>query len=144
MKSQQWPRSRTALLASLVLVFCASLVWYHLPVPVESVDRLAYCGCGYSAVSFRDGRVTMVRFHHDSVKPGEQIGTYRVLGNRVELDITHNGESRKETLAIDNIGILASGASLRRYYALDGSSPKVYIHFGIERLRSSLSGFWSG
>ncbi len=81
--------------------------------------------------------------HHDTVKPGQQIGSYRVLDNQVELDITFNGKSHKETLAIDNIGIRATQPVLLRYRALKCNSPKTHIHSAIERLRSSLSDLWS-
>jgi hypothetical protein len=115
---------RFASLASLLLIPCAFLQWYHAPVSIESIDRLAYCACGYSTVSFLDGRITMVRFHHDAVKPGQQIGSYRVLDNQVELDITFNGKTQQETLAIDNIGIRAAQPVFLPYRALKGNSPK--------------------
>ena len=131
------------MLTVMSLILCILLVWYHTPMHVESIDSLAYCACGYSTVSFHDGRITMIRYHHGTVKPGQQIGTYRVLDNQVELDITFKGKSHKETLTIDNIGILAAQPMFLRYYALDGNSPKTYIHFAIERLGSSFSNLWS-
>lgn len=67
-------------LASLLLIVGAVLVRYHAPVSVESIDSLAYCACGYSTVKFDDGRITMVRYHHNTVKSGQQIGTLQRIG----------------------------------------------------------------
>ena len=77
------------------------------------------------------------------MKPGQQIGSYRVLDNEVELEMTFNGKSQKMTLTMDNIGILDPEPVFLQYYALDDNSPKTYIHFGMVRLRSSLSKLWS-
>ena len=132
-----------ASVALLLLFGCIFLVWYHAPVRIETIDRLAYCACGYSKVRFHDGRITMIRYQHDTIKSGEQIGTYQVVGNTIKMEIIFKGKAHREAFIIDNIGLVASEHSVLRYYGLNSKSPKTYIHGATDRLESALSEVWS-
>ena len=140
---QQLSPKLIAVLAAILLIPCAFVAWYYAPVRVESLDSFAYCKCGYSTVRFHDGRITMVQYHHDTPKAGQQIGTYRVRDSEVELDITFDGKSHRQTLAIDNIGILAPEPTPMRYYALNGNSAKTYVRPALDRLHLWINDLWS-
>lgn len=73
---------------------------------------------------------------HDTIKSGEQIGTYRLAGNKVEIEMMHKGKANKKTFALDNVGLLFPRGFPFRYYALNSKSSKTDIHAAIERIRS--------
>ena len=134
MKLRNWSLLRPTAIASALLLFgCIALLRYHAPMQVETIDSLAYCACGYSTVSFNDGKIRMINYHHNTVKSGEQIGTYRVMGKKVDIEIIFNGEVHQHTFAVDNVGLLTSDQFPLQYYALNSKSPKTYIHFAIQK-----------
>jgi hypothetical protein len=95
------------LTALFVMTAAAILAWYHTPSKLEDMDRMLYCACGYSKVQFKDGKITMIEYHHDTVKSGDVIGRYRATGNDVEMEIYFKGKTNVARYKADSIGILA-------------------------------------
>ena len=133
---------RLQVTATVMLLILITYLWFSSPARIESLDSLVYCACGYSTVQFEAGRIIIVKDHHETVKPGEQIGTYRVVGNHVEMEIVLAGKAFQETLTMDNIGLVASHPSRFRYQALNSRSPKFYIYAASKRLGTAFARLW--
>lgn len=128
----------------VILLIGAITGWFCAPMPIEDIDSLTYCACGYSTVRFNDGKITMVSYFHPTVKPGQLIGTYRVVGDKVELDISFKGQVHHNTFVRNNIGLInPPGAQFPyRYCALNGRSLKTYINCAVLRFRSEVNELW--
>ena len=112
------------------------LILYYRPAKIEELDSMLYCACGYSRVRFDAGRIIMVRYHHDSVKPGDQIGAYSVTGDRVELDTLFSGNRHHDFLALDHIGIVEPPAPMQMfdYRAINSSSWKLTVYSALKKI----------
>ena len=128
---------RTALqvLVAILLVVCLSWIWYYTPARLENMDSMLFCACGYSKVQFKDGRITMVKFDHDTVKPGELIGRYTPTNQAVQLEIYWKGKTNAIRCEMDHVGVLAPSGSHWQYRALDSRSWKPWIYFYLHRIR---------
>jgi len=113
-------------ITSLIFLF----LWYKSPAKIENLNRMGYCACGYSKVDFRNGKVYMVKYFHDSVKPGECIGEYTVQGNNVDLVIFFDKKQYTIRCVMDNIGlrIINPGEFGLIYQAYNDKSYKIYIY----------------
>ncbi len=126
-------RIRTYLYLLVGFTFASVLIGargYYQPTRIEDIDSMLYCACGYSKVKFDSGRIVMVHYHHDDVKPGDQIGTYRTDGNTVELDTVFGANKHHEKLKIDHIGIIEPPAPMQMfdYRAINSTSWKLPIY----------------
>ncbi len=119
-------------LTSLAIYECVN--WYTAPAHIEDMDSMIYCSCGYSKVRFGDGKIMMVKYLHDDVKPGDLIGTYSTSNRDVELKIYFGGEVFITRCRIDHVGLLASPGGRWEYQATDSQSVKTWIHYAIRRL----------
>jgi hypothetical protein len=104
------------------------LAWYFSGVKIEKMNSMVYCSCGYTQVEFSHGKIILIKYHHDNAKPGDQIGTYTVSGNLVDITINFGGKSFPVSCEIDNIGLRIIGDSLWKYQALDSGSYKTFIY----------------
>jgi hypothetical protein len=114
--------------ALMLLVVTVSFTWYIATARIADLDSMIYCACGYSKVQFKDGRITMVKYHHDTVKPGELIGRYSVTNHQVDLEVYFEGKTNVTRCRIDNVGVLAPSGSLWEYDALNSRSLKPWVH----------------
>ncbi|MFA5203198.1 MAG: hypothetical protein WC708_02240 [Lentisphaeria bacterium] len=112
----------------VLLLVGGVLVWYHAPAQLEAMDGMLYCACGYSKVAFKDGKITMVKYHHDTMKSGDLIGRYTIKGHDVQLEVNFNGKVRVVQCRMDNIGLLAPAGSTGEYQALNSESLKLWIY----------------
>lgn len=119
---------------SIFAAITAGVVWYRMPMNVESLNRLSYCACGLTEVEFRNGEIIMRKYHHDAPKPGEIIGGYKVNGKKVELNILFNGKWSQDTLMLDHIGLQDTSTPFSRYRAVSGTSGKIYVYFLLGKL----------
>ena len=122
----------------------AFAAWFYSPMPVEGLDMLNYCACGYSTVRFADGKITMMKFLHPTIKSGQQIGAYRVAGDKVEIDILSNGQVLHQSYTRCNLGLLnPPGIQIApTYYALNSKSAKTTLVGKWMDLRSNLYTLW--
>ncbi len=119
-----------------ILGLGVALYWYYSPVQIEDVNRMVYCACGYSEVQFTKGSITMLRYHHDSPKPGDLIGKYVIIGKEVELEIYFKGKTNVSRCKIDNIGLRDSDSqSIWKYQAYCAGSLKNYPTRLLQALR---------
>ena len=85
----------------------------------------------------------MIEYCHDTVKSGDQIGTYRLVDGKVEMELVFKGKVYKEIFTVDNVGLLSSNtSSFLPYYAINGGSSKTYIHFGLKKVASAFADLW--
>jgi len=92
---------------SIALGFGALIFWYYRKISLADLDRMQYCACGMAEVKFDSGSITMVRYMHDSVKPGDTVGHYKVLGDgSIEMEVLFNGKLSTHVHRVDNIGLL--------------------------------------
>jgi hypothetical protein len=127
-------RSAVYVLVAMGLVVCLGSIWYSTPARLENMDSMLYCACGYSKVQFKNGTITMIKFHHDDVKPGDLIGTYSPSNQAVQLEIYWKGKTNAMRCEMDNVGVLASSGSPWQYQALDSRSWKPWIHYHLQRV----------
>jgi hypothetical protein len=115
-------------------VFITSLIflslWYKSPAKIENLNRMGYCACGYSKVEFKNGKIYMVKFFHDSVKPGECIGEYTVQDSNVDLVIFFDKKKYTIRCVMDNIGlrIINPEEFGLIYQAYNDKSYKMYVY----------------
>jgi hypothetical protein len=95
---------------------------------------MLYCACGYSKVQFKDGRITMIKFYHEDVKPGDLIGRYSPTNHAVQLEVYWKGKTNSFRCEMDNIGVLSPTGSLWGYQALNRRSWKPWIHHYLRRV----------
>ena len=142
------PRTRSVLYVAtaVVVLLLGGLVvaWFHLPMPVEDIDSFTYCACGYSKVRFHDGKITMIEYPHASVKPGDQIGTYHVVDDKVEVGIFFKDRVYHTTYTRDNIGLLnpPSARMQYQYCAFNRKSLKTTVKLALLRLGSEVADLW--
>jgi hypothetical protein len=125
-------RKRKILIAcSIFIAFLILLIlWYKSPAKIENLNRMGYCACGYSKVDFRNGKVYMVKYFHDSVKLGECIGEYTVQDNNVDLVIFFDKKQYTIRCVMDNIGlrIINPEEFGLIYQAYNDKSYKMYVY----------------
>ena len=122
-----------AVVLPVLLLVGGTLIWYRTPARLEDMDGMLYCACGYSKVAFKDGKITMVKYHHDTVKSGDLIGRYTIRGHDVELEIDFKGNVRVVQCRMDNIGLLAPAGSTGEYQAINSESVKFWIYHHLHK-----------
>ena len=108
-----------------IIYLTIPIFWYKLPAKIENLNRLEYCACGYSKVKFRNGNIYMVKYFHNSIKPGDCIGKYTVQNNNVDLILFSNNKQFTIHCLLDNIGLRT--INTRELKAYNDNSYKIYL-----------------
>jgi hypothetical protein len=120
---------------ALTSIFAGIRIYYQ-PARIEDLDSMLYCACGYSRVRFESGRIVMVRSGHEFPKPGDQIGTYRTDGTRVEIGTGFGAARYQEVLRLDHIGLIEPPDPSQRsgYRAINTRSWKTKVYGILEKV----------
>ena len=95
---------------------------------IEYLNKMLVCSCGYSDVKFDDGKIWMVNYHHDDIKPGELIGYYHSDGKNVEISLKFKGKEYNNNYEIDSIGLMNNTGYSDQYQAINTHSIRYWIH----------------
>jgi hypothetical protein len=92
------------------------------------MNQMSYCACGFASVKFQDGNIIMVKYEHDTVKPGDCIGTYKKDGSDYDLVIYFGKKTFTMKCRMDNLGLLRPPGLLTGYQAINDESYKLFIY----------------
>lgn len=97
---------------------------------------MCYCACGYAKVEFKGGKIYMVKYAHDSVNPGDCIGTYSISGTHVTLLIDFNKKEYIYNCELDHIGLrnIKLEEYTPVYHAYDDNSYKLYVYVALKKI----------
>ena len=114
----------------------AITIWYKISVKIEDMNRMCYCACGYAKVEFKDGKIYMLQYPHDSVKVGDCIGIYHISGKTVDLLIDFENKQSRYNCELDHIGLrnIKFDAFTPVYHAHNDKSFKLYVYAALNKI----------